>query len=138
MPTTLPHLGIFLVKGKLKNFWGSLDFDFKVEVTNEPPSLAMNPKDLGILQDTIFTLALPAAIDPEDQPITIKTSEVGQKALPSFITFNPISKEYVIAPTKKTKIGIFVISVEVYDSMDYVSKYKFKIQVLTNNFLNKE
>ena len=71
--------------------------------------MTMNPKDLGTLQDTIFTLALPAAIDPENQPITIKTYEVGQKSLPSFITFNPISKEYILAPTKKTKIGIFII-----------------------------
>ena len=65
-PTAIPHLGLFLIKGKLQNYWGSLAFDFRIEVTNEPPSLAMSPKNLGILQDTIFNYALPAAIDPED------------------------------------------------------------------------
>ena len=100
--------------------------------------MAINPKDLGILQDTIFTQALPAAADPENQPITIKMSEVGQKSLPSFITFNPITKEYILEPTKKTKIGIFLIQVDVSDSMNYFNTYKFKIQVMANNFLNKD
>jgi hypothetical protein len=36
-------------------------------------------------------------------------AEAGQKSLPSFITFNPITKEINLAPTKKTKIGIFMI-----------------------------
>jgi hypothetical protein len=62
----MAHLGNFLVKGKLQNKWGSLEFDFKVEVTNEPPSLEMKPKDTSILQDTTLTMALPAENDPED------------------------------------------------------------------------
>jgi hypothetical protein len=55
-----------MIKGKLQNKWGSLDFDFKVEVTNEPPKLEMNPKDSSILQDTTLTMALPEDKDPED------------------------------------------------------------------------
>jgi hypothetical protein len=58
--------------------------------------------------------------------------------LPSFLTFNPITKEITLAPTKKTKIGIFMIQVDVYDSMNYFKTYKFLIQVLENTFLNKE
>jgi hypothetical protein len=55
MPTTMTHLGIFFIKGRLQNKWGSLDFDFRIEVKNDPPSLAMNPKDIVVLQDTPFT-----------------------------------------------------------------------------------
>jgi hypothetical protein len=29
-PTSLPDLGIFLVKGRLQNIWGSLDFAFSI------------------------------------------------------------------------------------------------------------
>jgi hypothetical protein len=29
-PTSLPDLGIFLVKGRLENQWGSLNFDFSI------------------------------------------------------------------------------------------------------------
>jgi hypothetical protein len=65
-PTILSHLGIFPIKGRLQNKWGFLDFDFRIEVTNDPPILAVNPKDLVILQDDKVTYALPAAIDPED------------------------------------------------------------------------
>ena len=108
-PTVIAHLGTFLIKGKLQNKWGSLDFDFKVEVTNEPPTLEMKPKDTSILQDTTLTMALPADKDPEDQRITIKMFEFGQKTLPSFITFNPSTKEFTFAPTKKTKLGLFII-----------------------------
>jgi hypothetical protein len=54
-PTTLPHLGVFLNIGRLQNRWGSLDFDFSIEVTNDPPKLTMKPKDLVILQDYEFT-----------------------------------------------------------------------------------
>jgi hypothetical protein len=43
MPTTITHLGIFLIKGRLQNKWGFLDFDFRIEVKNDPPNLAMNP-----------------------------------------------------------------------------------------------
>ena len=108
-PTIIADLGVFLIKGKLENKWGSLDFDFKVEVTNEPPTLEMSPKDTSILQDTTLTMALPADKDPEDQPIKIKMFEFGQKTLPSFITFNPSTKEITVAPTKKTKLGLFII-----------------------------
>lgn len=109
-PTTIAHLGIFLIKGRLQNHWGSLAYDIRIEVTNDPPSLTTSPKSLKILQDTIFTYALPAAVDPEDQPVTVKMSEVGQRPLPSFITFDPIAKECILAPTKKnTKIGVFPI-----------------------------
>jgi hypothetical protein len=65
-------------------------------------------------------------------------AEAGQKSLPSFITFNPITKEIMLAPTKKTKIGITMIQVDVYDSMNYFETYKFLIQVLENTFANKE
>jgi hypothetical protein len=51
----MTHLGIFFIKGRLQNKWGSLDFDFRIEVKNDPPSLAMNPKDIVVLQDTPFT-----------------------------------------------------------------------------------
>jgi hypothetical protein len=36
-------------------------------------------------------------------------AEVGQKSLPSFITLNAITKEFILAPTKKTKLAIFMI-----------------------------
>jgi hypothetical protein len=65
-PTSIPDLGISLIKGRVENNWGSLDFDFRIEVKNDPPTLAMDPKDFVILQKTIFTLALPGAKDPED------------------------------------------------------------------------
>jgi hypothetical protein len=55
MPITIPHLGIFLIKSRLQNKWGSLDFDFRIEVKNDPPTLAMNPKDIVVLQDSTFT-----------------------------------------------------------------------------------
>jgi len=44
----------------------------------------------------------------------------------------------MLAPTKKTKIEIFMIHVDVYDSMNYVKTYKFLIQVLENTFANKD
>ena len=58
--------------------------------------------------------------------------------MPSFITFNPITKECILAPTKKTKIGKFMIEVDVYDSMNYFNTYNFRISVVENTFLNKE
>jgi hypothetical protein len=64
-PTLITQLGIFTIKGRLENIWGSLDFDFKIEVMNKAPTLTMIPKDFTILQDTIFTIPLPAARDPE-------------------------------------------------------------------------
>jgi hypothetical protein len=48
-PTKIAHLGKFLLKGRLQNKWGTLDFNFRIEVTNEPPSLGMNPKDIVVL-----------------------------------------------------------------------------------------
>ena len=44
----------------------------------------------------------------------------------------------MLAPTKKTKIGIIMIQVDVYDSMNYFKTYKFLIQVLENTFANKD
>jgi hypothetical protein len=52
---------------------------------------------------------LPAARDPEDYPVKIRMSDARQKPLPSFITFNPVTNEYSLAPTKKTKLAIYII-----------------------------
>ena len=54
-PTLITHIGFFPVNGTLRNKWGFIDFGFILEVTNDPPTLAKNPDDFLILQDTIFT-----------------------------------------------------------------------------------
>ena len=54
-PTLITHIGTFPVNGTLQNKWGLLDFGFRLEVTNDPPTLTTNPEDFLILQDTIFT-----------------------------------------------------------------------------------
>ena len=64
-------------------------------------------------------------------------TEAGQNSLPSFINFDKIANEYTLAPTKRTKIGIFIIQIDVIDIMNSMNTYKFKIQVLENNLFNK-
>ena len=65
-PIKKEDLGINVIKGQLKNKWGTLDYEFKVEVFNEAPFFVTNPVDKMVLQDTTINLALPTAKDPED------------------------------------------------------------------------
>jgi hypothetical protein len=86
-PMTQAFLGINKVKGKVSNMWGSIDFEFQIEVFNEPPYFVKQPSDRYIMQDTSVVFSLPAHKDEEGQTVTVNIVEVAKKSMPIFMTF---------------------------------------------------
>ncbi len=86
-PMTQAYLGYHKVKGEVSNLWGSIDFEFQIEVFNEPPFFVKQPSDHYVMQDTSVVFYLPAHKDAEGQPVTVDVVEAAKKGMPTFITF---------------------------------------------------
>lgn len=63
-PKAKNHVGLFSVKGILSNKYNSLNYEFKVNVINDPPFMTSVPKDEYVLVDATSTVTLS---DPDDK-----------------------------------------------------------------------
>lgn len=67
--------------------WGSIDFEFQIEVINEAPYFMKQLSDRYIMQDTSVVFSLPAYKDEEGQSVTVNIVEAAKKSMPTFMTF---------------------------------------------------
>ena len=89
--------------------WGSIDFEFQIEVINEPPYFVKQPSDRYIMQDTSVVFSLPAHKDEEGQPVTVNIVEASKQSMPTFLTFYQNTLEFRLSPTSKTLLGQYSI-----------------------------
>jgi hypothetical protein len=129
-PLSQSDLGIWTIKGKLWNQYTSVNFTFKLNVTNEAPYFSVDPPRMFIIAtNTEQTLSLPKVIDRENQELSIRTHETKHSELPLFINFNETSLVYNIHPLMKDQPGNYSIDVKLVDSMGASSSYSFIVQV---------
>jgi hypothetical protein len=115
LPDRKSDLGVHTIKGKLWNAHTFLDFQFRLNVSNEAPQFTGGKlkEEIVVALDTVELYVLPTAKDREGQTVTYSTFESKKSTLPAFVTFNSTSLVYTIAPTYQDIAGKYMIQVEV-------------------------
>ena len=93
-------IGMFNVKGYLSDLKLTTDFEFSIEVFNQPPKFKQYPKNLkaSIIVENIFDL--PLGDDEEGFPLKYKLGMQDGSAIPTFIKYNEAENRLYVMTEK--------------------------------------
>lgn len=100
-------LGMFIVKGTMSDSRLSTEFDFKIEVFNNPPHLKERLADQTVKLGVLSTYTLPSIQDEEGLAVKISP----QLPLPSFTEYDAATKTFKFAANKTRELGRYTIAV---------------------------
>ena len=93
-------LGMFNVKGYLSDLKLTTDFEFSIEVFNQPPKFKQYPKNLKASIIVENTFDLPLGDDEEGFPLKYKLGMQDGSAIPTFIKYNEAENRLYVMTEK--------------------------------------
>ena len=100
-------LGMFNVKGYLTDSKLTTDFEFRIEVFNQPPKFKQYPKNLKASIIVENTFDLPLGDDEEGLPLKYKVGMQDGSALPTFIKYNEAENRLYVMTEKQKDLGSY-------------------------------
>jgi hypothetical protein len=116
---------MFIVKGMMSDSRLSTEFDFKLEVFNNPPHLKERLADQTVKLGAVSTYTLPSIEDEEGLPVKMAP----QLPLPSFTEYDAATKTFKFAANKTRELGRYTISLCFTDGYSAEQCLKFGITV---------
>ena len=95
------------MKGSMSDSRLSTEFDFKIEVLNNPPHLKERLADQSVKLGVLSTYTLPSIQDEEGLAVKISP----QLPLPSFTEYDAATKSFKFAANKTRELGRYTISI---------------------------
>jgi hypothetical protein len=107
-----------------------INFKLIVSVTNEAPYLK-NAKisDIIVLVDTVNSYNISEGVDREGQKIRYEANERSKLGLPSFISFKPADKQFIVKPTKLDIAKDYYIELTLIDNFNARKTYPFVVTI---------
>jgi len=104
------------------------------EMLNQAPLAGSESIDQTVVEDTSFSFKLPddAFIDPEGLAMTYRVSGPDNTALPSWISFNPITRTFSGTPGNNA-VGVQELVVTAYDDLGVATSRSFFVTVQNTN-----
>lgn len=104
------------------------------ELLNQAPLVGSESIDQTVAEDVAFSFKLPdnAFIDPEGLPMTYRVSGPDNTPLPSWISFNPITRTFSGTPGNN-EVGTHELVMTAYDDLGASSSRSFFITVQNTN-----
>ena len=93
-------IGMFNVKGYLSDLKLTTDFEFSIEVFNQPPKFKQYPKNLKASIIVENTFDLPLGDDEEGLPLKYKVGMQDGSAIPTFIKYNEAENRLYVMTEK--------------------------------------
>jgi Putative Ig domain len=119
--------------GLLRNQYTSIDFNFIINVINDPPFFDSNPTNQQVSQYEEGSYVLPSPKDNEGQSISITTNEIYKNILPAFVKFDVATRTYSFSPIVTDKPDKYFIQVILGDTFGAKKTYIFTVEVTASH-----